>query len=358
MAGLTLGIIALVLGVPALVVSWVPMFCLVGLITAGIGLLAGTIGIALAVMQKGEGLGVSIVGGAVNLLALSVALLMTFVSGALIANLDKTPKSGGGKATETSHPAAGPDAKDVPPAGSQPEEGGARLPGWGQKVDPDNDCTFEVQGAGLDVTVPPTPHDLSVELARTNAPRVLQEVVGDFTLRVKVCGVLRPTAPGSVEGRLPYQAAGVLVWSNEDNYLRLERAGLNRNGNLSSYVAFELRTNGLQGARRILSAFRTRIPISVWSAAAISSAPSSAATARSGNRHKISMWPSPPRSMSASPSSMPRGSNSRCASKSSNSRNPKNLFPKPLSPEAGERGVLFWPRCLNAIARTAISRRS
>ena len=231
MVGFILGVIALVLGVAALAISWVPILCVIGLITAGIGLLVGVAGIALAAMHKGEGMGVSIAGGAVNFLALLVAVFMTFVSGALMSAVSEVAEADGAGKTTTSRPQGG-LAGGNPPAG------------WGQKVDPDNDCTFTAKGASLDLSVPPTAHDLSVELGLTNAPRVLQEVTGDFTIQVKVCGTVQPMAAASVPGRVSFQAGGLLVWSDENNYLRLERAGINRDGGLSSYVAFELRTNG------------------------------------------------------------------------------------------------------------------
>ncbi|HTU17362.1 MAG TPA: DUF1349 domain-containing protein [Gemmataceae bacterium] len=230
-AALILGIIALVLGVPALAISWVPFLCIVGVVTAAIGLLVGVVALVIAGMHKGEGLGVSLAGGIVNLLALMVALFMTFVSGALMASLEDEAKAKDAGKIEGNRPQAGP-------------RGGNLLAGWGQKVDPNNDCTFIMQGASLDVRVPPTPHDLSAELGLTNAPRVLQEVTGDFTVQVKVCGSLRPTAPAAIQGRVPFQAGGLLLWSDERNYLRLERAGINRNGVFSSYAGFELRANG------------------------------------------------------------------------------------------------------------------
>jgi regulation of enolase protein 1 (concanavalin A-like superfamily) len=72
---------------------------------------------------------------------------------------------------------------------------------------------------------------------------VLQEVDGDFSAQVKVCGSLRPTAPPSIPGRVPFQSAGLILWSDDGDYVRLERAGLNRNGAIQSYAGFELRAD-------------------------------------------------------------------------------------------------------------------
>jgi RNA polymerase sigma factor (sigma-70 family) len=124
------------------------------------------------------------------------------------------------------------------------------LPGWGQTFNPDGDCTLSLEENALMIGVPAKPHDLSAEMGRVNSPRVLQEVEGDFSIQVKVCGVLRPGALSSVPGRLAYQAGGLLLWIDNRNYVRLERAALNRDGSVQSFAAFEMRVKGeLDGAR-------------------------------------------------------------------------------------------------------------
>ena len=57
------------------------------------------------------------------------------------------------------------------------------IEGWGRPVDPDGDCAFNVDNDGMTIRVPGTPHDLSIELNRMNAPRVLQDVDGRFHCR-------------------------------------------------------------------------------------------------------------------------------------------------------------------------------
>ena len=239
-AALVLGIIALVLGVPAIAVSWVPFLCIGSLIAAGIGLLLGIMGVAVAMMRREGGLGVSIAGGVVNLLAVLLALVMTAISGVIVASAEE----------ETDSMAA----IQATPAGPRPNPQLAAGQGdWGRRFDPDRDCTFNVQGGALTIDVPPTPHDLSIELGRTNAPRMLREVDGDFSIQVKVCGDIRPMAAGSIPGRLSYQAGGILLWIDERNYVRLERAALNRNGNIVTYAAYESRANGLPGPSHSLN---------------------------------------------------------------------------------------------------------
>lgn len=216
MTALILGIIALVLGVPSLAVSWLPFLCIVSLIFAGIGLLIGLVGVVFGAAYERSGLGLAIAGGSVNLLALLVALIVTIAS----ADLADSP-------AKLAEPSPGPT-----------------LPDWGQVFDPDGDCTISPQATSLQITVPPTAHDLSAELGKINAPRVLQQVEGDFRVQVRVSGVIHPTAAGSVPGRLSFQAAGLLLWSDPQNYLRFEHSAVNRDGRILSFASLELRATG------------------------------------------------------------------------------------------------------------------
>jgi RNA polymerase sigma factor (sigma-70 family) len=121
------------------------------------------------------------------------------------------------------------------------------LPGWGQPFNPDGDCAITPEADGLVLRLPRTPHDLCAEAGRVNAPRVLQEVDGDFSAQVKVCGALRPTA---VPGGVAYQAGGLLLWADNRNYVRLERAALNRDGAVHPLAAFEARARGERAGAR------------------------------------------------------------------------------------------------------------
>lgn len=97
------------------------------------------------------------------------------------------------------------------------------IPGWGQVVDPDRDCEIVLEGASLKMTVPGTLHDLNVRRAM-NAPRVVQELEGDFQLQVKVTGAFTPGPASVIAGSdLRFNSAGLLLWSDQNNYVRLER---------------------------------------------------------------------------------------------------------------------------------------
>jgi hypothetical protein len=117
------------------------------------------------------------------------------------------------------------------------------IAGWGEMIDPDHDCLFAVGANQVGIQIPGTPHDLSAELNRTNAPRVLQPVEGDFEIEVRVAGTLTPDQP-LVATRTAYAGAGLLLMRDEANYIRLERAALRRGGMIRHYVNFEQRQEG------------------------------------------------------------------------------------------------------------------
>lgn len=73
----------------------------------------------------------------------------------------------------------------------------------------------------LRVHVPAANHDLNPYRGLT-APRLLKKVCGDFEFRVKVTADFRPGAKTMGKGN-PFQGAGILIWQDGDNYLRIER---------------------------------------------------------------------------------------------------------------------------------------
>jgi LSD1 subclass zinc finger protein len=221
---LVLGIVACALGLLAFTLNWFPVVRIVGLVSAGAGLAAAVVGIVLAATQGRGGLGLPITGGGANLLALLLGIVMLVVARSRERS-DDGPSDSDGK----------------PPAAHAK---------WGTTIDPDGDCRIKASEKSLTIDVPATPHDLSAELGRVNAPRVLKDVNGDFSAEVKVCGMIRPGLNGSVPGRSSYQAGGLLLWSDGGNYVRLERAGLNAGGALRWTAAFEQRANGRMSAAR------------------------------------------------------------------------------------------------------------
>lgn len=121
------------------------------------------------------------------------------------------------------------------------------LEGWGRIVNPDEDCRFTLADGALRIDVPGdgNPHDMSAELITTNAPRVLQTVAGDFAVSVKIDGTFAPGDASTQPGRSGYTGAGLLVYSDAGNYVRLERATLQWPGEEPRpYTNFEIRING------------------------------------------------------------------------------------------------------------------
>jgi adhesin HecA-like repeat protein len=189
----------------------VPGVNLAGLACSLLGVGLAFVGAILAIVRQRYGLMIApLAGGLLNLLALLVITIILATAG-VMGNTD-----GPGKPAE----------------------------GWGEAFDPNGDCTIQPAPGRLVIKVPARAHDLSAELGRVNAPRVLQNVSGDFTAQVKVSGTFQPAPPSTIPDRLPYNGAGLLLWQDGNNYLRLERAALNRDGQVQSYAALELRAGG------------------------------------------------------------------------------------------------------------------
>jgi regulation of enolase protein 1 (concanavalin A-like superfamily) len=116
---------------------------------------------------------------------------------------------------------------------------------WGQSVDPDGDCRFLLDSGKVHIKIPGKPHRMGVELGAgaTNAPRMLREIEGDFQAEVKVVGpvpILRP----NLVGKYPWYGAGLLVWQDDNNYLRFERARIIFGDDGPAYANWELRQGG------------------------------------------------------------------------------------------------------------------
>ncbi len=118
--------------------------------------------------------------------------------------------------------------------------------GYGTPVDPDGDCTFLADRWFLTIDVPGSQHDLSAEIAKMNAPRILQRVDCDFVAQVEIDAGFAPQN-GVTEGRTPYHGAGIVAMQDEKNYIRVEHAAVRRAGHkeLHHYVNVEVRRNGV-----------------------------------------------------------------------------------------------------------------
>jgi serine/threonine protein kinase/regulation of enolase protein 1 (concanavalin A-like superfamily) len=148
---------------------------------------------------------------------------------------------------------SGADA-ELAPEGQTPE---GRAPtrreeAWGHAVDPDADCNFEMDTSEgkLRIIVPGKTHILSAEIGQVNAPRILRDIKGDFDLRVRVAGTGRPGGRATTTVYSPYHGAGLVIWQDEENYVRLEIAADLQYGKPRPYVNFEYRKEGVLAVSR------------------------------------------------------------------------------------------------------------
>jgi regulation of enolase protein 1 (concanavalin A-like superfamily) len=108
---------------------------------------------------------------------------------------------------------------------------------YGTPIDPAKDCKFTLDGGKLTITAGKGDHDLSVQSKEMNAPRALKEIEGDFEMKVKVSGDYPKGAKGASEKRtLVFYGHGLLVWDDENNYVRLEKAYVDRLDGTPTYT--------------------------------------------------------------------------------------------------------------------------
>jgi S1-C subfamily serine protease len=121
----------------------------------------------------------------------------------------------------------------------------------------------------ISITVPSKPRTMSLELSKSrkplnNAPMTLSDVQGDFVALVEVSGEMNPgTAPvklpksityrlssGQNSTKLPltYQGAGLILFQDSRNHIRIERACYSRNGSpaLENNILIEVVRDGRQ----------------------------------------------------------------------------------------------------------------
>ncbi len=117
---------------------------------------------------------------------------------------------------------------------------------WGIVEDPDGDCTFRADLGRLTIGIPGTPHALSADIGKTNGPRLLREVDGDFHAQVKVAGAFPVDPRCLMPGRWAFFGAGLLVWQDDKNYVRFERARMHLvpSGRWRCYPSFAMHSGG------------------------------------------------------------------------------------------------------------------
>lgn len=128
------------------------------------------------------------------------------------------------------------------------------IKGWGAVIDPDRDCKVTEDEGRVTITVPTTCHDLTYfeDGTKRNAPRILQDVKGDFRVQVKVRVFPLPQANTSSSGRFSFVSSGLLVWVDDKNFLRLERAA-NGDSGASPFIYAERFENGRSVSSQLAS---------------------------------------------------------------------------------------------------------
>ena len=122
----------------------------------------------------------------------------------------------------------------------------ASFPGWGTVTNPDGDCTFKTGTGRLIVSVPGGNHDLDPRPEyQVNGPRVLQDVEGDFAVEVRITGTILPEKDMELPCKnLAFRAGALLVWQDADNFLRLDNAGMIKDGKPITFAYFHAYKDG------------------------------------------------------------------------------------------------------------------
>jgi regulation of enolase protein 1 (concanavalin A-like superfamily) len=126
------------------------------------------------------------------------------------------------------------------------------IKGFGTVVDPDGDCRFKADDGKLTITVPASHHDLTyqADTGKLNAPRVVQNAKGDFTLEVMASRFPLPRPNTSSSGRFSFVSTGLLIWQDDHNFIRMDRASEGNSGQ-SPFVWVERFQDGKSASHKL-----------------------------------------------------------------------------------------------------------
>jgi len=111
------------------------------------------------------------------------------------------------------------------------EQSSQLIKGWGQTEDPDGDCKISASEGKVTFSIPGTAHDLWPGGGKVNAPRVLQDVEGDFAVQVKVASSVKPENGFFRSGTL-------LIWQDDNTFIRLDSACAHRGGSTFDFYCY------------------------------------------------------------------------------------------------------------------------
>lgn len=117
----------------------------------------------------------------------------------------------------------------------------------GSLIDPLHGSQVLTDAEGLTIKVPKGLYIFDAKRNTETAPRALTPVEGDFVAEVNIPGELRAPV-NSVKGVpvITFQGAGLLLWQDSNNYVRLERVAM-YTGKRMHKVMFESCKDGKQG---------------------------------------------------------------------------------------------------------------
>jgi len=125
------------------------------------------------------------------------------------------------------------------------ETSAQKVEGWGEFVDAGGQCKVRLQGTRVTIETPAGTFDLWPEGKTTNAPRLVQDVSGDFTVRVKTVGNVMGEKGAEATGRdVAFNAATLVIWQNENNFVRLDRAGMHKAGQRYHQTYYHINVDG------------------------------------------------------------------------------------------------------------------
>ena len=132
---------------------------------------------------------------------------------------------------------------------SRADDGGTpeNIPGWGTVVDPTGDCEIRHADGKLTIKIPGIYCDLWPVKGQVNAPLVLDDVEGDFTVQVLVAEVSKSNRDTRIEGlagSTSFHAGSLVVWKDVKNFVRLDRTNMDRDGRTITGVYLHVFKNG------------------------------------------------------------------------------------------------------------------
>jgi tetratricopeptide (TPR) repeat protein/regulation of enolase protein 1 (concanavalin A-like superfamily) len=193
---------------------------------------AGRTSEARAQAEKAAGLGLDAPGNAAGL-----ALLESLADAR-----ESVPKTSSSPPDASAEPSKAPGPIPVVSNAGPPP---GRPADWGVFVDIGSGARLTERGSHVEIGVPAGAYDLSAEIDKVNAPRLLRRTEGDFMAEVTVSRVPQPDRRQALPGRAPFNGAGLLLWQDDKNYVRLEVAAfIGRNGATTRFALFQGRREG------------------------------------------------------------------------------------------------------------------